>query len=412
MDVNIHIGRNVNEGGKVFLTVNDTISHIHGIGLSRSGKTFLILYVAQQLIRMRKPFLLLDPHFSLYSDVLRWIVANSSRQEVVLFNPSYDARIVGFNPFLTEYRDEARIMTKAERLSQQLLHVFGLENSDQLGNIERWLRAFFYSIVDLKLSICDLKYFLYWEYEKERKEMVKRVSSELIKADLNELYSSKTEFEKKISSTKNKLQRMIHPQIRRILGLRENNVNLSAVIDKQRIMLCNLQASEDDLVGKENMRALGTLIISELWELFRKRTKPQEFYLIADEAQCFFTPDLIEILPQAAKRGLHCLLFHQDKGQLTPAIASAIKNAQTKIFFSTEENLKAQRQFTLRRANGETIECETPLVTVPRVSPERVQQYVEYQTQYFLTREEVDAKLSVPHNEVKEKELTYEDLIR
>lgn len=52
-------------------------------------------------------------------------------------------------------------MTKAERLSRQLMHVFGMESADQFGNIERWLRAFFYAILDRGLSICDIKYFLY-----------------------------------------------------------------------------------------------------------------------------------------------------------------------------------------------------------------------------------------------------------
>lgn len=230
---------------------------------------------------------------------------------------------------------------------------------------------------------------------------MKTISSELIKSDLTELYSSKAEFERKIGSTKNKLQRFTHPQMRRIMGLRENNVNLPALIDKQRSMLCNLQASEDDLVGKENMRALGTLLISEIWELFRKRTKPQEFYLICDEAASYFTPDLLEILPQSAKRGLHLLLFHQDRGQLTPEIASAIKNAQTKITFSTEESPKEQRHFTLRRANGEERECESPLMSLRPATQSRVDEHIEYMTQYFMTPEQVDERLNRPHNEVK-----------
>src|ERR1051325_6006386 len=148
------------EGRPVYLEDQDCISHVHGMGLSRSGKSMLMLFILMQLVRMRKAFCLIDSHGSLYRDLLGWLVANCYRQPIILFNPSYEKRIVGFNPFLTPYRDEARIMTKAERLSQQLLRVFGLENSDQFGNIERWLRAFFYTILDRELSICDLRYFL------------------------------------------------------------------------------------------------------------------------------------------------------------------------------------------------------------------------------------------------------------
>jgi hypothetical protein len=155
----IHIGHS--EKKPVYLEESDLITHLHGMGLSRSGKSFLMLYIIQQLVRMRKAFCLIDPHGSLYRDLLGWMVANCYRQPLILFNPSYEKRIVGFNPFMTPFRDEARIMTKAERLSQQLLRVFGLDNSDQFGNIERWLRALFYTILDCNLSICDTKYFLY-----------------------------------------------------------------------------------------------------------------------------------------------------------------------------------------------------------------------------------------------------------
>jgi DNA helicase HerA-like ATPase len=145
----------------VYLEEGDLITHLHGMGLSRSGKSMLMLYILQQLVRKKKAFCLIDPHGSLYRDLLGWLVANCYRQPLILFNPSYERRIVGLNPFMTSFKDEARIMTKAERLSQQLMKVFGLENSDQLGNIERWLRAFFYAILDRELSICDIKYFLY-----------------------------------------------------------------------------------------------------------------------------------------------------------------------------------------------------------------------------------------------------------
>jgi len=143
---------------------------------------------------------------------------------------------------------------------------------------------------------------------------------------------------------------------------------------------------------------LGTFLISEFWQQFIKKTEYKEFYLIADEAQTYFTPDLLEILPQSAKRGLHLILAHQDQGQLTPALASAIKNAQTKIRFSTEENPKEQRIFTLRRANGEQILCEAPLMPKRFFDQKKVDKLVETNTRYFLTPEQVDERLKTTHN--------------
>lgn len=392
-DFRIEVGRKV-EGGGVYLAPADLLTHLHILGLSRSGKSMWLFWLIQQLIRLGKPMVVIDPHASLYKDLLNYVVGRLIGKPLVLFDPSYEARIVGFNPFQTSYADEGRKMTKAERLSQQLLRVFGMDNSDQFGNIERLLRSLFFAILDLSLSICDLKYFIYWQYEADRLELISQIHSELIKADLMDLYSSKSEFERKIGSTKNKLQRFIHPQMRRIIGLKDNNINLEQVIENKQILLCNLQASETDLVGRENMKALGTLLISELWEAFRKRTRPQEFYLICDEMQEFMTPDLAQILPQSAKYGLHCILAHQHPGQLSSSIEVAIKNAQTKILFSTEENPKKQRYFTLQRADHTRIEAIAPKIKLWKPSPTSVARYVEYATSDFLTPEEVDSRLS------------------
>jgi type IV secretory pathway TraG/TraD family ATPase VirD4 len=392
-DFRIEIGRRV-DGGGVYLTPADLLTHLHILGLSRSGKSMWLLLLIIILLKLRKPLLMIDPHGDLYRKILAWIVAMELKREIILFDPSYEARIVGFNPFQSYYADEGRKMTKAERLSQQLLRIFGMESSDQFGNIERLLRSLFFAILDLGLSICDLKYFIYWQYEDKRLALINRLSSELIKADLTDLYSTKAEFERKIASTRNKLQRFTHPQMRRIMGLKDNNINLDEIIENRQILLCNLQASETDLVGRENMRALGTLLISELWESFRKRTRPQEFYLICDEMQEFMTPDLAQILPQSAKYGLHCILAHQHPGQLSSSIEVAIKNAQTKVIFSTEETPKRQRYFTLRRADHTSIEAIAPKIKLWKPSQASVERYVEHATKDFLTPEEVDKRLS------------------
>lgn len=394
----IEIGRNVKGGGE-YLASKEFESHLHVVGLTRSGKSMWLLELVLKLLRLGKAVGVIDPHWKLVNFILSYLVCHSINRPVTLFSPSYEKYTVGFNPFQTPYTDEGRKMTKAERLSQQLMHVFGMENTDQYGNIEKYLRAIFYTILDRNLSIADLDCFLYWSLEDKRRPIIEAVSSVEVKAELKDLYSSKTEFDRKISSTKNKLQRFSHRQMKRIMGLKENNINLDALIENKGILLCNLQPSETDLVGRENMRALGTLLISELWESFRKRTKPQEFYLVVDEMTEYMTPDLIEILPRSAGYGLHCILVHQDQGQLSPALASAIKNAQTKIYFSTEDSPKQQRYFTLRKADHSTADVIAPLVNLHKIPQERIDRYVEQTTRHFLTPEEVDARLKTSHNE-------------
>ena len=309
----IEIGRNV-KGGGAYLTLKECESHLDVVGLTRSGKSFWLLHLALTLIKLGKSLMVIDPHWKLVRNIVSYLLCHSIPRPVTVFDPSYEKRIVGFNPFQTPYTDEARKITKASRLSRQSMHIFGIENTDQFLNIEKYLRAIFYTVLDQGLSIAELDYFLHWSFEEKRKPIIEAVSSSGMKAELKDLYSSKAEFERKIGSTKNKLQRFYtHPQMRRIMGLKENNIDLDALIENKGTVLCPLQPSETDLVGDESMKALGTLLISEIWESFKKRTTPQEFYLIVDEMTAYMTPDLIEILPRAAGKGLHCILAYQDR---------------------------------------------------------------------------------------------------
>jgi len=387
------------KGVPVYLSDGDLITHIHGMGLSRSGKSMLILYICYQLIKAGKPLVLIDPHGSLYRALVAWMMRMCYKREIVLFDPSNERHIVGLNPYVSDYKDESRLMTKAERLVSSTLRIWGAENPNQYSNIERWLRCIYYVLLEQQLSVGDIRYFIYWKQKAKRDELIDKLRSEAIKDQLQDFYSNEVKFKQDIESTRNKLQKFIHPQMRRIMGLPDNNINFNNLIEKKRILLCNFQAAEDELIGLENNRVLGTLLISELWEAFRKRTKPQEFYLIIDECHQFIGPDIQQILNEAAKRGLHLMLFHQHEGQIKD-IAGAMKNAQTKIIFSTEDDPKEQRHFTLRKANHERIECEAPEVKDHSgfVSQERIDRFTDSLTMHFLTGEQVDEKLNQSHN--------------
>jgi len=387
------------QGLPVYLTDKQLRTHLHGIGLSQQGKSKLIQFLCSQLIKLGKPFCLIDPHFTLYADLLNWLAYNHYSKPTVLFNPSYWKRIVGLNPFVSPYTDVARLMTKAERLVTSVLRIWGAENPNQYSNIERWLRCIFYTILEQQLSIGNLRFFIYWHYKDERERIVGRLKSQSIRDQLTDFYSVKDwKFRQDIQTTGNKLQKFIHPQMQRIMGLRDNNINLETIIEQRQVLLCNFQAAEDELIGQENTRVLGTLLLSEFWESFRKRSKPTEFYLIIDECHLFLGPDIQQILTESAKYGLHLCLFHQHEEQIRN-IAGAMKNAQTKIIFSGEDSPKEQRNFTLRLPNHETVNVRVPEIPARHVSPDRLDAYVESLTRNFLTCDQVDERLNPPKTE-------------
>src|SRR6185436_4500535 len=98
-------------GKKVYLTEEDFETHFHICGLSRSGKSRLIEHILRELVISRIPFVLIDPHGELYRSLLHWLAYMRMDRPILLLDPSYEERIVGFNPFLTAYTDSARITT-------------------------------------------------------------------------------------------------------------------------------------------------------------------------------------------------------------------------------------------------------------------------------------------------------------
>jgi type IV secretory pathway TraG/TraD family ATPase VirD4 len=203
------------------------------------------------------------------------------------------------------------------------------------------------------LTVSDIPLFTLWARKSDREKLLRSVRSELVRYDLEDFYNTaKQEFKRDILSTRNKLQRFTHPHMKRIMGLKTNNIDLKEVADGEHTLLVNLQAAEDDIIGRENNRTLGALLISELWELTRKRTSPQEFYCVIDEVVELPSVDLQQMLSQCRKYGLCLFLAHQEPSQLSKAgLDGPIKNAQTKITFRTEYTPLAQRQPIASRKN-------------------------------------------------------------
>ena len=104
-------------------------------------------------------------------------------------------------------------------------------------------------------------------------------------------------------------------------GLNTNNIDLEDIIESGKILLVNLQPKKNRL-SWDNARLIGTLLLSEFWEIARERQQgpggkpPSPFFLMIDEFTLLLTPDIPEMLDQAAKYGIHLLLFHQHLSQL------------------------------------------------------------------------------------------------
>lgn len=331
------------EGNRpIHLTEGDLETHVQGVGASRTGKSKLIEAVARQLTLDRGTgFCLIDPHGFLYKDMLRWLAYMQPRREILFINPSSAARIVGFNPFKKLTGDPG---ARVQRVVQVMLKAWGQTNSDETPRLERWLRCVGHVMVEGGYTIEASRYLVSWDERRIRDELVRRVKGALIQQEWEELraYKRLPDFNLQLESTKNRLFRFLDSlPIRRMMGLSTNCIDLEDVIEKGKILLVNLQPSED--ITEEQSKLIGALLISEIWEAARRRKQGPggrppipPFHLIVDEFHEFLTPTIPHMLTAGAKYGLHLWLFHQNFAQLREReaeILGALDSARLKLVF-------------------------------------------------------------------------------
>lgn len=337
------------DGNRIQLTDNDLETHLHGVGATRTGKSKMIEWIARELIRRREGFCLIDPHGTLYWDLVRWLTYLQPKREILLFDPSYENRVVGFNPFQAQVGDAS---TLADRRVKATIKAWGANDADETPRLERWLRSFYHVLIERGYSLEVARYLFSFKEKKVRDFLTRSIQSDLVRNEFEELshLTRLPDFTGQIESSKNRLFRFLAPrQVRRIMGLDINNLDVKGIIEQGKILLVNLQRS-DNLTG-ENARLIGTLLLNEFWEVAsrRKQTaagkKPSDFFLIIDEFQMFLTPDIPEMLDQAAKYGLHLMLFHQRLTQLKELdeqAYGAVNNARVKLVYGGLSDEDAQ----------------------------------------------------------------------
>jgi hypothetical protein len=335
----LFIGRTESED-QLLLSADDLSTHVHGIGATRSGKSKLIEWMARDLIRDGRGFCLIDPHGSLYNDVLEWLTYLRPRRHIVLFNPSHTDRIVGFNPFRTR---NGSVSVQVDRLMRATLKAWGATSTDETPRLERWLRCGFHTLLEHGLPFPTLELLLSWKYPEVRAYFASRLSTPIIRDEWErlEVYKRPQDFDGQVESSWSRLFRFLAAkELVRLLGVPSNALDVEEIINQGHILLVNLQPSE--ALSREQARLIGTLLLDEIWSICDQRRRKDvqnfnQFFLIIDEFQRYLTPDVPEMLDEAAKRGLHLFLFHQRLDQLRerdPEAYNAVTtNARIKLVF-------------------------------------------------------------------------------
>jgi len=323
------------------LSQDNLVTHLHGIGATRSGKSKWLEWFCRGLLRQDLGFTLIDPQGELAEALVSYFAYLRPRKPIIYFDPSRTDYLIPFNPFYHPEESHAERPVRVDKQMQAILRVWGADSVEDTPRLARVLRCCLHLFSTGEITLNELHPLLFYEYDKRRKYAAQLIEhSPAVRRELEDLseYSRKREFDTQIESTRNRLTPFVHfPQLKRIMSVSESRLDFKQVVEEDAIVIANLRQSER--LSEENGRLLGTLMIHQLWQAMQDRPKPPErpHFLLVDEFQKFLTPDMRDILDRGAGKGLHLGLFHQHLSQLREqdrwTYDSVMGNAKTKLVF-------------------------------------------------------------------------------
>lgn len=312
---------------KFGIRVDDRRRHMYVVGKTGMGKSSLLENMAIQDIQNGHGMAFIDPHGEAAQKLLEYIPANRVN-DVVYFNPSDLDYPLAFNVMenvAPEYRHlvASGLMGVFKKiwpdvwsarmeyiLNNSILALLEYPNATLLG-------------VNRMMSDTDF-----------RSKVVEKISDPIIKSFwINEFAKYNQRYESEATAAiQNKIGQFIsNPLVRNIIGQVKSDIDMRKIMDEKKILIVNISKG---LVGEDNSRLLGALVITKLQLAAMSRVDmPEEerkdFYLYVDEFQNFATDAFVNILSEARKYRLNLTLANQYLGQLEE-MTSGGKSAKVK----------------------------------------------------------------------------------
>ncbi|MGB0438697.1 MAG: type IV secretory system conjugative DNA transfer family protein [Paracoccaceae bacterium] len=338
--IDVKIGQS---GRQTFgLSSADRQHHTHVIGSTGTGKSkFIELLVRHDLESPEAGLCLLDPHGSLYEDVLHYVAHERPdlADRLVLFNPAQETdQVIGFNPVVT---DSAHLDYLLDSLISACLKAWGQDNTDRTPRITKWLENIFYTVMVNDLTMVEAAPLMSIQNKTQREILLRNVHSDMVLDDWR-MFDASTNTQKQalIEGAANRLRKFLrNGLVRNIIGQKDRVLDFGEVMAQGKIVLVNLNGR--GAISHENTKLLGILLVNEIFRCAKLRDprdpnlKP--FYFYIDEFAQFITRDIARALEEARKFKLFMVLAHQHLAQLREEdeylYASVLTNCKNKVVF-------------------------------------------------------------------------------
>ncbi len=300
----------------------DRRRHLYIIGKSGVGKTKLLELFIRQDISHGHGLCLIDPHGDVIEAMLDYI-PKERIEDVCIIDPSDVDFPASFNPLANVDP------TFKFQLTQGLIEVFqkqfGANWTPRLEHVFRFtcLALLDYPHATMRGMISMLTDRNY------RQKVVEYITDDMVKrffaiefADWSEKFDTDA-----IIPLVNKLgQFLSDPLLRNIFGQKQNKIDISKLMNEQKIILINLSKGR---LGEENSSFLGSMFLTKIKQAGMERAaipenERKDFYLYVDEFQNVVTQTFENILSEARKYGLNLTIAHQYVSQIIPKVYQAV----------------------------------------------------------------------------------------
>jgi hypothetical protein len=335
--------------------------HLYVCGATGTGKSKFLENLIKQDIKARRKsgqgLLLLDPHGSLYDNLMDWLAWNQvTDQPIIPIDLRRNDWIIAYN--MLRRRETAADSVVVDNFVDSISYVWGENGTLNTPLLERWAGNIIRTLYENNLTLVEATFLLDREEKQLRAAMTEGSKDKLSRNDwkfAGQLTAK--DFDLQISSTVNRLQRFIHNRtMRAMFGQDKVSLDLGKAIDEGAIILVSL-ATAGAQVSKNNAELFATLLLSDLWTAAQERGKRdgvKPFAVYMDEFQRFVSPTIADNLDEARGFGLRFVMGHQfpnqllDRGENGVRVYNSImENASSKVVFrlSHEDNLRPMAQW-------------------------------------------------------------------
>lgn len=336
--------------------------HLYICGGTGVGKSKFLEYLIRQDIKAwrkgRVGMLVIDPHGSLYDNLIKWMAWHNIDRPVIPIDFRQDDWVVSYNLLRQRTADPAVLV---DNITDAMAYVWGADGTDQTPLFARWAGNVIRALYEKRHTLVEAGFLIDHLAKRIRYAMTADLKDRPSRQDwmfANSL--SAKDFEGQIGSTVNRLQRFIRNEaMRSTFGQPNVSFDLGKAWEEGAIILVSL-ATEGARISEENARVFGTLLLSDLWTAAKERGKREPikpFNVYIDEFQEFITPTIAKNLDQARGFGLRLTMAHQFPNQLITQgengrriYESIMENASSKVVFrlSHEDNLRVMAQWLFR----------------------------------------------------------------